>query len=72
MPLAFCLLLQVGASALLFATAHLQAEGLVQLSVVGACLGTAMVVSGGNLAAPTAGHILYNASLFIGLLVASL
>lgn len=68
-PAAVPRLPQVAAVAAIFAAAHLQPDGLLQLAVVGMCLGTAAVVSGGNLAAPTAGHMLYNAALFFSLLV---
>lgn len=58
----------VFAVALLFAAAHLQPDGLVQLTVVGVLLGAAAAATGGNLAAPTLGHMVYNSALFLDLL----
>lgn len=60
--------MQVFAVALLFAAAHLQPDGLVQLTVVGVLLGAAAAATGGNLAAPTLGHMVYNSALFLDLL----
>lgn len=62
---------RISATSLLFAAAHLQGDALAQLSVVGAALGVAVSLNGGNLAASFVGHATYNAALLVdGLLAA--
>lgn len=59
----------VVASALAFSVAHLQLEAVPQLTVVGLALGTAAIVSKGNVAAPFIGHAVYNGALFLSLVL---
>jgi membrane protease YdiL (CAAX protease family) len=58
----------VGASAIAFSAAHFQPEAFLQLTLVGICLGSAAVVSKGNVLAPFIGHATYNTALFLSLL----
>ena len=55
-------------SALAFSMAHLEPAAFLQLTIVGLALGSAAVVSEGNLAAPFIAHALYNSALFVNLL----
>jgi membrane protease YdiL (CAAX protease family) len=58
----------VGASAVAFSAAHLQPDAFLQLTFVGICLGSAAVVSKGNVLAPFVGHATYNTALLLSLL----
>ncbi|GAX77500.1 hypothetical protein CEUSTIGMA_g4944.t1 [Chlamydomonas eustigma] len=49
------------ASSLLFAIYHLSWSSLIPLTCLGMCLGGSLLLSRGNLAAPTLAHIVYNA-----------
>jgi membrane protease YdiL (CAAX protease family) len=58
----------VGVSAVAFSAAHLQPDVFLQLLLVGLCLGSASVLSKGNVLAPFIGHATYNSALFLSLL----